>query len=70
MREPAQTPQWSPTGRSQLQAAPAPAAIELALPDLAPDSVIASKRAGDTLGMKKILRALNGPKPAEAPAGQ
>lgn len=65
----ASAPAPAPASASVL-IAPAPAAIELALPDLAPDSVIASKRAGDTLGMKKILRALNGPKPAEAPASQ
>jgi hypothetical protein len=48
--------------------APAPAAIELALPDLPPDSVVPAARTGDTMGMKKILRALNGAKSAEAPA--
>ena len=46
---------------------PAPAAIELALPDLPPDSVMPAARSGDTLAMKKILRALNGTK-QEAPA--
>ena len=48
--------------------APAPAAIELTLPDLADDSVVPSPRSGDTMGMKKILRALNGAKPAEGSA--
>jgi hypothetical protein len=47
---------------------PAPATIELALPDLPPDSVVPAARTGDTMGMKKILRALNGAKPAEASA--
>jgi hypothetical protein len=47
---------------------PAPAAIELALPNLPPDSVVPAARTGDTLGMKKILRALNGAKPAESSA--
>jgi hypothetical protein len=45
--------------------APAPASIELAIPGLPPDSVVPTARTGDTMGMKKILRALNGPKPAE-----
>jgi hypothetical protein len=48
--------------------APAPASIELALPGLPPESVVPAARTGDTLGMKKILRALNGTKPAEASA--
>jgi pyruvate dehydrogenase E2 component (dihydrolipoamide acetyltransferase) len=48
--------------------APAPASIELALPGLPPDSVVPTARTGDTMGMKKILRALNGPKPAEGSA--
>jgi hypothetical protein len=47
---------------------PAPAAIELALPSLPPDSGVPAARTGDTLGMKKILRALNGAKPAESSA--
>ena len=42
--------------------APAPVELDLALPDLRTDS-IAPRRAGDTMGMKKILRALNGSKP-------
>jgi len=48
--------------------APAPASIELAIPGLSPESVVPTARTGDTMGMKKILRALNGAKPAEAPA--
>ncbi len=48
--------------------APAPSAIDLAVPDIASDSVIAPHRSSDTLGMKKILRALNGSKAAEIPA--
>jgi hypothetical protein len=44
--------------------APAPAAIDLALPGLPPDSILPTTRTGDTMGMKKILRALNGPQPA------
>jgi hypothetical protein len=50
--------------------APAPAALELGLPDLPPDSLAPSARARDTMGMKKILRALNGPKPAKVPTAQ
>jgi hypothetical protein len=42
--------------------APAPVELDLALPDLPSDS-IAAARSGDTLAMKKILRALNGSKP-------
>jgi hypothetical protein len=42
--------------------APAPVELDLALPDLRTDS-IATARRSDTMGMKKILRALNGPKP-------
>jgi hypothetical protein len=45
--------------------APAPAALELALPDLPPDSVVSAPRTGDTVGMKRILRALNGAKSPE-----
>jgi hypothetical protein len=48
--------------------APAPAAIELALPGLPPDSIVPTARTGDTMSMKKILRALNGAKPAGASA--
>ncbi len=62
---PATTPAPAPAAPS---IAPAPAAIELELPDLPPDSVMPTTRRGDTMGMKKILRALNGPKPAEASA--
>jgi hypothetical protein len=42
--------------------APAPVDLDLALPDLRTDS-IATARRSDTMGMKKILRALNGSKP-------
>jgi hypothetical protein len=42
--------------------------MDLALPDLPPDSIVPTARTGDTLGMKRILRALNGAKPAAAPA--
>jgi hypothetical protein len=42
--------------------APAPVELDLALPDMRTDS-IATARRSDTMGMKKILRALNGPKP-------
>jgi hypothetical protein len=43
--------------------APAPVAPELSLPDLSTDSIVPAARAGDSMAMKKILRALNGPKP-------
>jgi hypothetical protein len=42
--------------------APAPVELDLALPDLRTDSITTARRS-DTMGMKKILRALNGPKP-------
>ena len=42
--------------------APAPVELELALPDLRTDSLAPARRS-DTMAMKKILRALNGPKP-------
>ncbi|HEX2217857.1 MAG TPA: hypothetical protein VHG35_03585 [Gemmatimonadales bacterium] len=42
---------------------PPPAALELTLPDLSADSIVPQARTGDTLAMKKILRALNGTKP-------
>jgi hypothetical protein len=45
--------------------APAPLSLELGLPELPPDSIVPSGQTRDTMGMKKILRALNGPKPAE-----
>jgi hypothetical protein len=48
--------------------APAPAAIDLALPGLPPDSIVPATRTGDTMGMKRILRALNGTRPAEGSA--
>ena len=50
--------------------APAPTELDLAMPDLPSDSVVPRPRTGDTMGMKKILRALNGVKPVEATAGQ
>jgi hypothetical protein len=43
--------------------APAPVELKLALPDLKSDSIAPASATGDTLGMKKILRALNGSKP-------
>ena len=46
--------------------APAPMAGNLALPDLPPDSVVGTRRTGDTLAMKKILRAINGDQAPEA----
>jgi hypothetical protein len=42
--------------------APAPVELELALPDLQTDSIAPSRTKGDTMAMKKILRALNGAK--------
>jgi hypothetical protein len=42
--------------------APAPVELELALPDLKTDSIAPARAAGDTMAMKKILRALNGSK--------
>jgi hypothetical protein len=47
---------------------PAPLSLELGLPELPPDSIAPTAQTRDTMGMKKILRALNGPKPAEPPA--
>jgi hypothetical protein len=46
--------------------APAPAAGKLAVPDLPPGSVVGTRRIGDTLAMKKILRAINGDQASEA----
>jgi hypothetical protein len=40
--------------------------LDLALPDLATDSIVPAARRGDSMAMKKILRALNGPKPEAA----
>jgi hypothetical protein len=48
--------------------APAPAALDLALPDLTRDSLVPPPRTGDTMGMKKVLRALNGARSAEGSA--
>jgi hypothetical protein len=45
--------------------APAPLSLDLGVPELPLDSIAPSARTRDTMGMKKILRALNGPKPAE-----
>jgi hypothetical protein len=45
---------------------PAPLSFELGLPELPSDSIVPSAPPRDTMGMKKILRALNGPKPVEA----
>jgi len=42
--------------------APAPVELKLALPDLKSDSIAPAPAAGDTMAMKKILRALNGSK--------
>ena len=64
---PAPAPQpAAPVAASEI--APAPAAIDLGMPALVPDSLAPTARTTDTMGMKKILRALNGPKPAEAAA--
>ncbi len=49
---------------------PAPEAIETAVPDFQPDLGAPPSRASDTLGMKKILRALNGTKEAPAPPAE
>jgi len=59
---PAPTPEPAP---GAMDIAPAPAAIELALPGLPSDSMVPTPRTGDTTGMKKILRALNGTKPVQ-----
>ncbi len=48
--------------------APAPVELELAIPDIASDSLVPTARSGDTMAIKKILRALNGAKPAESPS--
>lgn len=65
---PAPAPQpAAPVAASEI--VPGPAAMDLGLPALVPDSLAPAARTSDTMGMKKILRALNGPKPAEvAPA--
>jgi hypothetical protein len=49
---------------------PPPEALELTLPDFESEPTVSSTRSSDTLGMKKILRALNGAKAAEAPAAE
>ena len=56
-------PALDPVAAPAPSLAPAPAALEMALPEL--DSIAPTRRTGDTLGMKKILRALNGAKPPE-----
>ena len=64
----ATAPAHAPNAASTLPAiAPPPAALDLSLPDLASDSLL-PKPSGDTMAMKKILRALNGAKPPEATA--
>jgi hypothetical protein len=45
-----------------------PVELELAIPVIAADSLVPTARSGDTMAIKKILRALNGAKPAEAPS--
>ena len=63
---PAPAPQpAAPVTTSEI--APAPIAMDLGLPAV-PDSLAPTARTSDTMGMKKILRALNAPKPAEAAA--
>jgi hypothetical protein len=62
---PAPAPQAAaPVTTSEI--APAPVAMDLGLPALVPDSLAPTAPGSDTMGMKKILRALNAPKPAEA----
>jgi hypothetical protein len=56
------TPTKAERGETAPSIAPAPVELDLALPDLRTDSIAAAHR-GDTLAMKKILRALNGSKP-------
>ena len=58
--KPTPTPAEPPAPTTSI--APAPVELDLAMPDLRTDSV-APRRSGDTLAMKKILRALNGTKP-------
>lgn len=65
---PAPTPASTSAASPAPAIAPAPVELEVAIPDIAADSLVPSMRTGDTMGMKKILRALNGAKPAEAPA--
>jgi hypothetical protein len=68
-RAPVPVPVSAPAAEGE-SIAPAPEAMELGLPDFPSDSVVPAKRTSDTLGMKKILRALNGAKPKEASAPQ
>lgn len=63
---PAREPSPPPAEAPGLE--PAPIELDLAVPDIGADSM-APVRTGDTLAMKRILRALNGTKPQEtAPA--
>ena len=63
---PAPAPAAIAPGVSSIE--PAPVELEMALPDLRADSVVPVARTGDSLAMKRILRALNGSKPEEAAA--
>ena len=67
-RAPSPTPRISAAAPAAPSIEPAPVEMELALPALPADSVVPSARTGDTLGMKKILRALNGTASPETPA--
>jgi hypothetical protein len=58
------------TPTESLSIAPPPVAIDLGLADIPPDSLVGPRRTGDTLAMKKILRAINGGKAAEASPAQ
>jgi hypothetical protein len=60
------TPPSDATEEPPSSLAPAPVAGKLALPDLPPGSVVGTRRTGDTLAMKKILRAINGDPSSEA----
>ena len=62
---PTAAPAASPPPDSAPHIAPAPAALELALPVLPSDSIVPTTGTGDTMGMKRILRALNGGAPAK-----
>ena len=60
------TPPPDATEEPPSSIAPAPVAGKLAVPDLPPGSVVGTRLTGDTLAMKKILRAINGDPAAEA----
>ena len=60
------TPPSDATEEPPSSIAPAPVAGKLAVPDLPPGSVVGTRLTGDTLAMKKILRAINGDPAAEA----